>query len=213
MHMDMLSRANWVDLLVVIIMLRTIYVSFQDGLSREIFPLFGSILNLVLALHFYGKLGSMLYSGVKIVPASICNLAGYLAVVLISGFTLKFLKIIVDTVIKVTWHPLIEKIGGMLAGVARGAVCVSMILIFLALVPLSYLQLSIKDKSLCGMLFLRIGPAIYRTVSGGRVNDERIVQNIASKKDIPVNSSKPAKDQPEWEKAFNGIEKKSGGAK
>ena len=209
--MDILSRVNWVDLLAVIIMLRTIYISFKDGLSHEIFPLFGSILKLVLSLHFYNKLGSMLYSKAPIIPESIFNLVSFLAIVLIAGLALKFLKVLVDAIIKVTWHPLIEKFGGLLVGILRGVIAVSMVLIFLALVPLSYLQWSIKDRSLYGMFFLRIGPAIYRTISGERVDDLRITQDIISKKDIPIKDNKIVKGQPEWEKVFNNSEKKSGG--
>ncbi len=211
--MDVLLRANWVDLLAVIIMLRTTYVSFKDGLSHGIFPLFGSILKLVLALHFYNKLGSMLYSWAPLIPASICNLASFFAIVLVMGFVLKFLRILIDNIIKVTWHPLIEKAGGTFFGITRGAVAVSMALIFLALIPLSYIQWSIKDKSLSGMYFLRLGPAIYRTISGGRIDDVRIVQEIVSKKNIPLAQNKKTEDGPEWEKVFNNIVKKPGGAK
>jgi len=211
--MDILAKANWVDLLVVIIMLRTIYISFQDGLSHNIFPLFGSILKLVLALYFYDMLGSALHSVLAIVPVSLCNLAGFFAVIIISGLALKFIKVIVDTIIKVTWHPLIEKFGGMLVGVARGAVASSMVLILLVLVPLSYIQWSVKDKSLCGGFFLRIGPAIYRAIPGIRTGYEKIVQDIISKKDIPADGNKAVRKQPEWEKVFNSIDNKTGGKK
>ncbi len=211
--MEIISRVNWVDLLVVIIMLRTIYVSFQDGLSHSVFPLFGSILKLVLALHFYSMLGSVLHVSIALVPVSVCNMASFLAIILIMGLVLKLLKNLIDAIIKVTWHPLIEKIGGVAVGALRGAVSASIVLIFLALVPLSYLQWSIKDKSLCGMFFLRAGPAIYRTISGGRIDDKRITEDIVSKKDIPVKGNILASKQPKWEQAFNTIQKKPGGAK
>ena len=211
--MDMLLRMNWVDLLVVIIMLRTIYISFQDGLSHELFPLFGSVLKLVLALHFYGKLGSILHSKIAMIPLSVCNMVSFLVIVLIATFALNFLKTLIDTIIKVTWHPLIEKSGGILVGVLRGAISVSMVLIFLALVPLSYLQWSIKDKSLYGGSFLRMGPAIYRMISGNSPDSEKIMQDITSKKDVVVKSSKEVVKQPEWEKVFNLSENRYGGKK
>ncbi len=211
--MDVMAKANWVDLLVVIIMLRTVYVSFQDGLSRDIFPLFGSILKLILALYFYGKLGSALNSWIAVIPVSICNLAGFLAIVLVSGLALKLLRVLVDAIIKVTWHPLIEKAGGMLVGAFRGAVCASMVLIFLALVPLNYLQRSIEDKSSSGMFFLRIGPAIYRAIPGIGAGYEDMVKSIISEKGAPANGNKAADDRPEWEKVFNKDDNKSGGKK
>lgn len=208
--MDVLSRANWVDLLVVIICLRTIYISFQDGLSREIFPLFGSILSLVLALHLYTKIGSAVHTAVGIIPLSILNLAGFITMILAAGIVLKLLRVVVDAVIKVTWHPLIEKFGGVIVGVLKGAVVSSTVLVMLALVPLSYLQASIKDKSLSGMFFLRLGPGIYRAVSGGVIDDDRITKEILSGKNIPVKKNE-AKAIPEWEKAMVLVQEKPGG--
>lgn len=211
--MDVLSKANWVDLLVVIIMFRTIYISFQGGLSHEIFPLFGSIFKLALSLYFYDKLGYLLNSNIAIIPVSICNLVSFIAIVLVSGLALKFLKVIVDTIIKVTWHPLIEKAGGMLVGVLRGAVVSSMVLIFLVLIPLSYLEWSVKDKSLCGSFFLRVGPTIYQAMPGAGALYEKMIKDIVSKKDISAKDNKSGKVQPEWQKVLNPINNKTGGKK
>ena len=52
------------------------------------------------------------------------------------------------------------------------------------------------------MFFLRIGPAIYSTVSGGRIDNEGIVQDIVSRKDIHAKDIKVAGNQEEWEKVF-----------
>ena len=54
--MNIIMKLNWVDILVVIIMLRTTYVAFQDGLSHEIFPLIGAFSSLVLSLAYYKKI-------------------------------------------------------------------------------------------------------------------------------------------------------------
>jgi len=211
--MDVLLRANWVDLLVVIIMLRMIYISFTDGLSHGIFPLFGSILKLVLALNFYGKLGFVLNSTVNAIPVSLCNLIGFLVIIIIVGIALKFLRVMVDAIIKVTWHPVIEKFGGMLVGVLRGCIASSIILVLLALIPLSYLQWSIKDKSLCGVFFLRVGPEIYRVIPGAGAGYEKVVKDIISKKDVHAKSNKTSDKQPEWEKVFNLNDKNAGAKK
>lgn len=212
-HMDVLSGVNWVDVLVVIIMLRTVYVSFQSGLSHEIFPLFGSVLSLLLALFFYSKIGSAFHDTASIIPISICNLTGFVAVIVAMSFILKILKGLIDAVIKVTWHPLIERSGGLLLGMFRGAVILSTILIVIALVPLSYLQESIKEKSVSGMFFLEIGPAMYRVISGGSIDDSRITNDIVATKNLPQPGNKVAKDKPEWEKVLNAADKKTGGTR
>jgi uncharacterized membrane protein required for colicin V production len=211
-YMEILSRVNWVDLVVATIMLRTTYVSFKDGLSHEIFPLVGSVLALVLGLHYYSRLGSMLYDSFSLIPISILRLGCFLAIIITASFILRIIKMLTDVLIKVTWHPLIEKFGGMAAGILRGMVASSTVLAIIALVPLSYLQWSIKERSVSGMFFLRIGPGIYRTLSGGRIDDARITDQIIAQKGPPPRAAAP-RVIPEWEKVLDLSGKKSGGGR
>ncbi|MDD5423365.1 MAG: hypothetical protein PHT32_08140, partial [Candidatus Omnitrophica bacterium] len=103
------------------------------------------------------------------------------------------LKVIIDKIITVTWHPAIERFGGLLAGIARASIVTSIILIILSLIPLSYLQRSIRDRSFAGMYFLRIGPGIYSKVSGfipalrvggTTVSGESLVKDLVSDKSV-----------------------------
>lgn len=197
--MDILMRLNWVDLLVLIIMLRTVYGAFREGLSHEIFPLFGSVAGLLLALYYYEKMALLAAKSISL-PASILNFASFFLIILAGKFVLRFLKAMLDIMIKVTWHPLIEKTGGLLAGLVRGAVVTSTILIIFALLPLSYLQWSIRDRSLSGMYFLRIGPAIYETIFGAPIANGALSKELIRDKRIPVNPKKTASKTPEWEK-------------
>ena len=56
--MDIIRRINWVDLLVVILILRISYVAFQEGLSHEIFPIIGGVVIIIVNLHYYERIGS-----------------------------------------------------------------------------------------------------------------------------------------------------------
>ncbi len=163
--MEILTKINWVDVLVVIIIIRTTYVSLQDGLSHEILPLVGSVCMLVFSLHYYNKIALFFYDNGFALPMPLLNLLGFIVTAVGIGLVFRFLKVIIDKIIKVSWHPFIERFGGLLAGIIRSCILTSLILIMLALVPLSYLQWSIRDRSLTGMYFLRIGPAIYEKLS------------------------------------------------
>jgi len=81
----------------------------------------------------------------------------------------------------------------------RSCVVASVILMILALMPLSYLQHSIRDRSLMGMHFLRIVPNIYGKVSRllptfkvetKTVDREDIVQKLAADKTIAAKDVK-----------------------
>lgn len=207
--MEIITRINWVDILVLIIVLRISYIAFQDGLSHEIFPLIGTVCTLVLSLHYYNKISSFLITNLAKIPVGLGNFLSFFALIIVIGFIFKLIRSIVDKIIKITWNSLIEKFGGLFAGILRAAVVASTVLIIIALMPLSYLQWSIKDRSLVGMYFLRIGPAIHEKVSAIlptiKIQDEtdgkeNMVQDIISTKSLAPKSKKTNKKVREWEK-------------
>lgn len=163
--MDILTRLNWIDVLIIIIMFRTSYVAFQDGLSHEIFPLIGSTVNVIISLYYYHKLSDVFSSNIQLFSTKLLDCISFIAIFTLAGIVIRLVKTITDKIIKVTWHPAIEKIGGLIAGVARASVVTSIVLIAIALVPIPYLQRSIRDRSLMGMGFLKVGPVIYEKVA------------------------------------------------
>jgi len=162
--MELIAKINWVDILVVILMLRISYVAFRDGLSHEIFSLIGSILVMVLAMRYYPVFGSSISSNMMNMPIELANFLSFLVLVAASGFIVRLLRVVLDKIVKVQWHPLIEKFGGLAVGIMKAYVIAGIVLMTLSLMPLSYLQWSIKDKSLTGKYILRAGPEIYDRV-------------------------------------------------
>lgn len=158
--MQILSKINWVDVIVVILILRMSYVAFMDGLSHEIFPLFGSIIVFVLSLSYYVKLGGIMVQSLGM-PSELANCLAFIILVVIAGFIVKFLRIIIDKLVKVQWHPVIERFGGLLAGVVKAYIITAIILTILVLMPFSYLRWSIKERSLTGKYVLMAGPGVY----------------------------------------------------
>ena len=201
--MEYLQKINWVDILVVIVVLRMSYVAFQEGLSHQIFPLFGSIFILVVSLHYYGMLGSLI-AGDTGIPREIANFAAFALLAVVMGVILHFIKFLIDKIIKVEWHPAIEKFGGIITGIVKAFITASLILITLCMVPLPYFQHSIRDKSLTGMSILKVGAAIYESV--GRALPVIKITGAAAKSGEII--SKVTED-----KAISGIPQSQRGAK
>ena len=181
--MEILAKINWVDILVLILILRTTYVSLQDGLSHEILPLVGSVCMLLVSLYYYNKIALFFQNNGLNLPIDVLNLAGFILSAICVGLLFRLIKAVIDKIIKVSWHPLIEKFGGLLAGVVRGVILACIIITIIALIPLPYLQRSVRDRSMTGNYFLRIGPAIYDDA-------HMILPNPAIKKAITKSSSK-----------------------
>lgn len=209
--MDIMTKLNWVDILVVIIMVRTSYVAFHDGLSHEIFPLIGAFSSLIFSLAYYNKIADIVSHNIGGMPVGILKFLSFVALFIAVIFIFKLLKVIFDKIIKVTWHPFIEKFGGLLAGAVKASIITSAILIMLALLPLSYLKWSIMDRSLVGTYFLKIGPNIYAKASqvlpfvridGASFNTEYIIRAIMQDNGPGTKSGKKVKETTDWEKPF-----------
>ncbi len=52
MLLNIIKQLNWVDIFVLIVLLRTAYISRKAGLPREFFKLLGTVLAIYLSLHF-----------------------------------------------------------------------------------------------------------------------------------------------------------------
>ncbi|MCX5686158.1 MAG: CvpA family protein [Candidatus Omnitrophica bacterium] len=209
--MDIVNKLNWVDILVVIIMMRTIYVAFQDGLSHEIFPLLGAFSSLILSLAYYKKIAFIMSQNIGGVAVAILEALSFVTLFVAVIFVFKLLRLVFDKIINVTWHPFIEKFGGLLAGAIKASMITSAILIMLALLPLPYLKWSIGDRSFIGMYFLKIGPSIYAKVSrvlpfikidDASFNVEYVVRDIIEDNTRETKARKEVKEIPDWEKPF-----------
>jgi len=162
--MELITKINWVDVLVAILMLRISYVAFRDGLSHEIFPFIGSILVMALAMRYYTVLGSYVSRNMMNMPVELANFLSFLILAVALGLLVRLSRIVLDKIVKVQWHPVMEKFGGLVVGIMKAYVITGIVLTTLSLMPLSYLQWSIKDKSLTGKHILRVGPEIYTGV-------------------------------------------------
>lgn len=200
--MEILGHINWVDVLVIIIILRISYIAFREGLTHEVFPLIGNIIIIVTALHYYIKLGSAISRNFLNLSSELSNFISFVILAVAAGFVFRLLNAFLNKLVKMQWHPLIERFGGLVVGVIRASVITSLVLTVLSLAPLSYLQRSIRDKSVTGVYFLRIGPEIYGsvsrflpTVSIGEpsAGKEEMIKNIMSDKTISPGVAKEKK--------------------
>ena len=192
--MELIRSLNWVDVLVIIIVIRISYVAFCEGLSHEIFPVMTAVASVIICLHYYLKIGGFITENLPLgIPRPVSNFVAFLVLSVTTGLIFKLVKVLLDRIIKVQWHPAIEKIGGIVFGLARACIVASLALMTMAIAPLPYLQWSIREKSVTGMHILRVGTGLYEkaaghlpalTLGGAIVDKEEVVQNIISDKAI-----------------------------
>jgi uncharacterized membrane protein required for colicin V production len=163
--MDIIKHINWIDVLALVLVLRIAYVSSQAGLTHELFPLIGNAVVLILSLHFYGLVGVIINKAAPIVPIQVANFISFTGIAIVLIIIYKLLNSLLEMVLTFELPAPVEKIGGLITGVLKAFVVVSLVLGILAMAPFPYLQKSIREKSLAGLSILRLGPAMYSKVS------------------------------------------------
>jgi len=123
---------NFLDVIILIIMLGFTIRSFFNGFVKEAFGLGGMILGIVAANTFYVSVASILNSYIK--AMFIANILAFiLIVVLVTILVILIGRVIIKSIemVKLKWA---DKILGIAFGLAKGLIVVSLLVMFLAAV-------------------------------------------------------------------------------
>lgn len=160
---EIFQNINWVDLLVVILLIRSSYVGFTKGFGWELFRFIGYLSTAIAAVYFYEYTSQLLGDYFPVVQ-SFSNLVSF--TVLYAGilFIFKFINLLIEKIIKIETFSAVEKFGGLLLGFLRGTILTGLLLISLVFVPVPYFEKSIKERSYTGQLALKTVPFLYEKI-------------------------------------------------
>ena len=162
MSLDILKQFNWIDILVVIILLRIGYVALSSGFPVELFKLLGIIAAIYLSLHYYTVWAHSFQqvAVLKLIPEGILIPISFLLLVLVGDMFFVFLRAIFYRFLKLEAAPNLNKWGGFLLGLARGILTVSLIICFFTISGITYLNKSVNE-SYSGKSLFKIAPTVY----------------------------------------------------
>ena len=125
---------NWLDIVLLIVLLGSVVTSFSTGLAREIVGLISMVAALVLAIWFYGTAGTLVLPYVS--SPGIAHFCGFLIVfcgVLVLGAILGRL---LGRLMKVAGLSFVDRLLGAAFGVVRGLlISIAVVLALLAFTP------------------------------------------------------------------------------
>lgn len=158
--MEILENFNWVDVLLVLLLIRSIYTGARIGLTAETFNLIGTVSSLVIGFHYYQGLAAVLLQYINILSWS-SELISLTAIILLIRLIFKFATILLLKVLSVQFVSQIERVGGALVSLARGFLIGGLFLIALSLLPFQYLNSSILEKSSLSCYFINSSVSTY----------------------------------------------------
>jgi uncharacterized membrane protein required for colicin V production len=165
MLLDILKQFNWVDIVVIILLLRIGYIAFKNGLLIELFKLLGTTLAIYLALHYYTTFSDWINQRLPIlrekVPFEFLDFLSFLALAILGYLIFVLLRSMFYRVInKIEAVPQLNHWGGLVLGLARGILFNSLIIFMLVISSIDYFKNNATDSYLDHRLF-KIAPATY----------------------------------------------------
>ncbi len=161
---ELFQKVNWIDLLVVILLIRSSYVGFTKGFGWEFFRVIAVICAAIGAIYFYEN-GARLISDYIPVLYPLANQISFTSLYLIILLIIKIITLFIDKIIKLEVFSALDMIGGLVLGAGRGVILLSLLLITLMWTPIPYFEKSIQERSLTGQTISAAAPFIYEKIA------------------------------------------------
>ncbi|MFC1699447.1 CvpA family protein [Candidatus Omnitrophota bacterium] len=162
--MSFLPETNWVDIIVVIFLIRGGYIGFNQGFSVELFKSLGAIAATVVSFLYYDQVGVWLAKH-SFLSAQAANIISFLIFFFLLLIVFRWVRILL---FKIMHFELIgsglERWGGFSLGLLRSIVFASLFLFCLTLMPVDYLRKSVEEKSFFGPGLKQVAPKVFEFI-------------------------------------------------
>ncbi len=169
---------NWIDIIIIILLAVAVGIGFKKGLVQEIVGIIALVIAFFLALKLHLVAATMLTKMISGLPKHIAPTVGFVTVFLVVFLAITVVGWILSKIIKATPLDLADKIGGMVIGLVKGALIISVILLLLALAPLPKEFNKKLDRS--GMIrsIRKVAPLVYEKSKGLWPKAQKLYQDF-----------------------------------
>ncbi|MFH1191765.1 MAG: CvpA family protein [Candidatus Omnitrophota bacterium] len=162
MFLELLSKLNFFDFIILIILIRICSIGAKMGFSIEIFKLLGVTFSTYIGLHYYAVISALIQSQFlpKGVPLEVIDFIIFLLLVVIGYLCFVVLRNILFRFMQFNAIPKINQFFGLVLGIGRGFLVVGLLSFTLVISNVAYFSNSVKYAYL-GQRALAISPRVY----------------------------------------------------
>lgn len=162
--MEILKTINWLDVVVLILLGRGLFLGIRNGLTAELFRFIGTALSLTLAIHWYSQIAEILIANFGL-PAWLSQFLCFLIIAHLVGVIFKYGVILLLKMLNIQFMPPLERPGGALVGLTRAIIVSGILILMLSLLPSDYMNESIYDKSFSGAFLAKAMQRTYQSLT------------------------------------------------
>jgi|GEM_PF-262144 len=157
---------NWVDIVVALILLFFFIAGARKGFIREVTGLIGIIIAFLLGISGTPIWSQILVDRLKF-PPSLATLVAFLLIFILAFILIRALGNFLFKVVRATPLDALDRLGGSFIGILKGALIISLVLIFLGLFTLPDAMVREMNDSWSATPLRTVAPALYRFVKEG----------------------------------------------
>ncbi len=162
MILGILAKFNFLDFIILIVLFRICYIAVKKGLSVEIFKFCGVIFSTYIALHYYTILSNLIQRRFlpKEMPLEFLDFIIFIFLIILGHLCFVGLRGLLSRFIQLNAIPKTNQCLGLILGIGRGFLVISLLSFILVISSITYLSNSVKRSYLGSRTFV-ILPATY----------------------------------------------------
>ncbi len=161
--MEIIKNINWLDIIVLVIVVRGIYMGAKRGLTAELFNFFGIIISLILAVQWYSRIADVLILNFSL-PIWLSKFLCFIVIVQIIRLVFKYSLTFLLKILNIQFIPQLERIGGGVVGFGRGVIVSGILMLTFSFIPNDYMRESIETKSFTGSFLIKVTERTYTSL-------------------------------------------------
>lgn len=165
MPLNPVKQINWLDIALILLLLRICYTSFKKGAAIEFFKLLGLINGAYLSLHYFTVLADFIDKRFSIqgMPLQFLDFLCFLVLAIFGYLVFVLLRSAFAQIIKIEAVSRLAKLAGLALGIARALLTLSLIIFILLVSSIGNLKNAARNSYLGKRLF-NIAPATYAII-------------------------------------------------
>ncbi|MEI8012442.1 MAG: CvpA family protein [Candidatus Omnitrophota bacterium] len=163
--MEFLKNLNWVDIVLILLVVRIIYSGGKAGFVVEFIKTIGLFFAMLMAFHFFARLAALGIHFV-LIPKPWLQAAAFILIWLTGVIVFKLIREGFLLAFTIQPLPLIDRWGAVLLAVVRSMLTASMVLFVFLMTAHPYLQ-NMTRTSLSHKYVINIAPKAYHQVTLG----------------------------------------------
>jgi membrane protein required for colicin V production len=159
MPSDVITQLNWVDIILLIAIIRIIYIGVKRGFLVELSKILGVVLGAIIAFHYYIGLSDVIVTSSPL-PTGFSDLICFTSLFLVVVLVFKFVREGLAVVVKAEPIPLVNSWGGFIMGTLRAWIFCSVCIYIMLISGFGYVEKSTR-QSYAANYMVNSAPAIY----------------------------------------------------